>query len=74
MEEKKYSELSRYFTLDEWNNMSQYDKIRYNNILENYKILHSLGKSVQTSQILIELIQSFSIMHIFNGLHFVTYY
>jgi hypothetical protein len=69
-----YSQLSRYFTLNEWNNMSAYDKIRYYNILENYKILHSLGKSVQTSQILIQLIQSFSMIHNFNGLYFVTYY
>ena len=38
------------------------------NILENYKVLHSLGKSVQTSQILMQLIQSYSKKHIFNGL------
>lgn len=54
MEEKKYSELSRYFTLKEWNSMSEYDRIRFYNILENYKVLHSLGKSVQKSQILIQ--------------------
>jgi len=68
MEEKKYIELSRYFTLKEWNNMSEYDRIRFYNILENYKVLHSLGKSVQTSQALIQLLQTYSKRHIFNGL------
>jgi hypothetical protein len=74
MEEKKYSELSRYFTLKEWNNMSEYDRIRFYNILENYKVLLSLGKSVKKSQILIQLIQSYSEIHIFNGLYFLTYH
>lgn len=74
MEEKKYTELSRYFTLKEWNNMPEYDRMRFYNILENYKVLHSLGKSVQTSQILIQLIQSYSKIHIFNGLYFMTYH
>lgn len=54
--------------------MSEYDRIRYYNILENYKILHSLGKSAHTSQILIQLIQSYSKIYMFNGLYFVTYY
>ena len=47
MDEKKHSELSRFFTLHEWNNMSEYNRQRNYNILENYKVLHSLGKSVQ---------------------------
>jgi hypothetical protein len=46
MDEKKHSELSRFFTLHECN-MSEYDRQRNYNILENYKVLHSLGKSVQ---------------------------
>jgi hypothetical protein len=60
MEEKKYSELSSYFTLKEWNNMPEYERMHFYNILENYKVLHSLGKSVQTAQILIQLIKSYS--------------
>jgi hypothetical protein len=72
MEEKKYSELSRYFTLKEWTNMSEYDRIRFYNILENYKVLLSLGKSIQKSQILIQLLQSYSKIRSFIGLYFVT--
>ena len=73
MEEKKYSELSRYFTLKEWNNMSEYERIRFYNILENYKVMYSFGKSVQTSQFVILSIQSYSKRHIFSGLYFVTF-
>jgi len=40
--------------------MPEYDRIRFYNILENYKVLHSLGKSVQTAHIWIQLIHSYS--------------
>ena len=73
MEEKKFSELSKYFTLKDWINMSEDDRRHFYILLENYKVLCLLGKSVQTSQILIQLIQSYSERHIFNGLYLVTY-
>jgi hypothetical protein len=46
MDENKYSELSSFFSLNEWNDMPEYEKNRNYNLLENYKILHSLGKSL----------------------------
>ena len=73
MEEEKYSELSRYFTLKEWNDMSEYEKLRFYGILERYKIMYSLGKSVQTSQVLLQSIHSYSKRRIVSRLYFVTY-
>jgi hypothetical protein len=43
MDKNKYSKLSSLF-LTKWNNMSEYDRNRNYNILENYKVLNSLGK------------------------------
>jgi hypothetical protein len=44
------------FHIKKWNKMPEYERIRFYNILEHYKFLYSLGKSVQTAQILIQLI------------------
>jgi len=53
MEEDKYSELSGHFTSEEWNDISEYEKLPFYGVLDNYKVTYSLGKSVQTLQILI---------------------
>ncbi|KDR15403.1 Histone-lysine N-methyltransferase PRDM9 [Zootermopsis nevadensis] len=43
MDENNYSELSSFFPLNEWNDISEYDKKRNYNLLENYKVLQSCG-------------------------------
>ncbi|PNF42996.1 hypothetical protein B7P43_G09560 [Cryptotermes secundus] len=47
MDKIKYTELSSFLTINEWKNMSEYDRKRNYNILENYKVLHSLGLSTK---------------------------
>jgi hypothetical protein len=44
MGKNKHSKLSSFFSLNEWNNMSEYDKNRNYKILENYRVWNSLGK------------------------------
>jgi hypothetical protein len=44
MDKNKYSKLPSLFSLNEWNNMSEYDRNRNSNILEIYYVLNSLGK------------------------------
>jgi hypothetical protein len=44
MDKNKYTELSSFFSTNEWKIMSEYARQRNYNILENYKVLHSLGK------------------------------
>jgi hypothetical protein len=44
MDKNKYMELSSFFSSNKWKNMPEYDRKRNYNILENYKLLQSLGK------------------------------
>jgi hypothetical protein len=44
MDTNKYAEVSNFFSSNKWKNMSEYDRKRNYNILENYKFLQSLGK------------------------------
>jgi hypothetical protein len=40
MDKNKYSKLSTFFSLNEWNSMSEYDRNRNYNTLEIYKVLN----------------------------------